>query len=435
MTRRWTAISLIWLASWLIASSHHGDARSIPAGLSLRAPASVYAGEALDVAVAGVIAGGPPVHLAVTGSYGTAITTAEAATDELLFGLPPAETTVAGVVTLTATQGSAVATAHVEIVPGAPIEPLKPLIGARTIVADGVHWSMVVVIPFDRFGNPVAPGTDVEIRAVNRGGRPNDAVVQVDHLLAWRRIVSGTVAGRTTIAVRSGDAVGPEGSIDEVAGWPVAFAITASAPSLPADGQSQLLLRTGTLVDEFGNVLLDGTLVTFIAEGAEGLSRIPAVTIGGIAEVPLRAPVVPGVMTVHAVVFDVASAPITIDALPGPAVGEIGMMATIDANAGVIVVSAGPVLGALAEYVPDGTEVTIALSGAGGRAEAVATVDGGSARVEFRLDQFQPGEYTVSAKSGTGSGETRVTVPQRASATLETPAPVASPVATPLAVR
>jgi hypothetical protein len=63
----------------------------------------------------------------------------------------------------------------------------------------------------------------------------------------------------------------------------------------------------------------DGTLITFLVTTPAGELRLPAQTIGGVAEVSLRAPGEPGVATARALILGVESAPLTITFRP---VGE-----------------------------------------------------------------------------------------------------------------
>jgi hypothetical protein len=56
----------------------------------------------------------------------------------------------------------------------------------------------------------------------------------------------------------------------------------------------------------------DGTLITFLVATPSGEMRIPAQTISGAAEVPLRALQSPGTATARALILGVESAPLEI---------------------------------------------------------------------------------------------------------------------------
>ena len=74
-----------------------------------------------------------------------------------------------------------------------------------------------VVVPADALGNPVANGVPVNLRANHPDGSTQDQTRSVEHLLAWSRMTSGLVAGKTTVAVSSGDAHGPVDRMQQTA--------------------------------------------------------------------------------------------------------------------------------------------------------------------------------------------------------------------------
>lgn len=393
--------------------------------LTIDVPVEVTAGTSLPLTVRAIAPDGTGVTLTLVGGYGPLVFRGEFQDGVAQFPIAVADTSIAGVVSAVARAGNQTASREFSILPGSPIEPVKPLVGARTIVADGEHWSMTVAIPFDAFGNPVADGTIVTIEARHPNGDLTSDDRPVTHMVAWTRIYSGTLAGRTVISTRAGDAVGPEGIVDEVAGWPVPFDLTVEPVSVPADGRSQVMLRTTELRDVYGNVLPDGTLVTFIATGLEGEHRIPSVSVGGYAEAPLRSPTLPQTVDVRAIVFDVESREVVVRFTDGPAVGSFPVSTIVLEQAGKLVIDIGPTTGSLGQYVPDGTVVTAEIThGEGTPLRVEGTVSSGHAVLEVRLVDLVPGLNTITVTAGSGSGSTTVEIPVVAPAT-----PVASPVA------
>jgi hypothetical protein len=171
-----------------------------------------------------------------------------------------------------------------------------------------------------------------------------------------------------------------------------------------------VVLKTGVLTDRFGNVVADGTLVTFVATDAQGERRIPAITVDGVATAPLLAPTQPSTVDVFAVVYDIASPHVSVPFTAGPAVGPIPVKATVDQANGDLAVSAGPVLTELGAYVPDGTVVTFVIEGPT-PLQTTATVREGTAVASFRLVDLPAGSYTLTATAGSGTGSTTVTIP------------------------
>lgn len=421
--RRGRALSLLalfWVTA-LLASCVRGEvdvpAVTITGTLPIVAPATASVGTAVEVQVGPVAApDATPISLLTIGSYGQRMYRANLAGGMARFTIPAEETRRSGTVSLIAFSGAARGEAALTLLPGAAVEPITPLVGARAIVADGAHWSMAVVVPFDQFGNPVAEGTPVGLRATHPDGRVEIQGLAVRHLLAWGRIYSGTVAGRTTISAQVGEGIGathgPESSLLEVPGWPTPFTLTADPADVPADGRSLVTLRTVPLKDRFGNLLPDGTLVSFVADFPGGERRaIPAYTIRGIAEAPFQAPRGAITVAIRATIYGVESAPLEISFAPGPVVGGFTLTATVDAANRAIILATGPLLGAQRQFIPDGTPVRFQVTDSKGNRQWVDTIAAeGRARAEIRLAALPPGPYIAEATVGDGHGTTTFTV-------------------------
>lgn len=382
--------------------------------LAIQSPATVSAGRPITIVITRTDAPeGTAVILVLQGSYGPLVYRSRFQGGRAEIRIPSEDTKVSGRVTLTARAGAAEGHADLFITPGTPVDPVTPLVGPRTIIADGAHWGTAAAIPFDTYGNPVAHGTPVEFRLVRPDGRVETVTTVVDHLVAWTRLSSATVAGRTTIVVAAEAARGPSASLIETPGWPVPFALSADPIAIPADGHRFLTLRTAPILDRFGNQMLDGTLVTFVASAPDDtLQFIPAYTIDGVAKAQLQAPASPGTLTVHATLYGVESLPLRIELGPGPAVGTFPLRAVLDRAAGVVRLEAGPLLGTHGQLVPEATVVHITLASPG-RAALMFTslIEHGYARIDLRLADLAPGSYVVDATAGAGVGQTRFTVP------------------------
>ncbi len=373
--------------------------------LPMHAVASLQAGATTAITVGPIhTIDGTAITLVVVGSYGPRIYQSAFHRGSAVFLLREADTRIAGVVSLTARAGSAQGITYLTITPAAPVEPLTPLVGARAITADAEHWSMVVLIPFDRFGNPVSEGTRVQILILHPDKRIETQWVNVQHLLAWVRVYSGTKAGRTSIATQIGNVHGFEGTLLEVPGWPVPFHINANPQSLAADGQKLTTLQTDIIRDKFDNVIPDGTLVTFVVQAPDGTqSYLPTSTINGVATIPFQAPKQAGQFVVQVVVLNVASVALPLTFTAGPSVATFPLAFHKTTTAGIYTIDAGPLLGALGQYIPDGTPVTFTLTNTMGKnAQMIAVSESGHATIELRTATFSVGMYTVMVTAGSG---------------------------------
>lgn len=418
-SRRLIALSPYLLVFLLLLA---GCARGAPAvsapaltgRLVVRAPTEIHVSAPVPVEVARADAPeGMDVTLVAQGSYGARVYHAAFRAGRAALVIPGEDTRQSGIVTLIATAGAARGEASLAIRPGTPADPITPQVGPRSVVADGKHWSMVAAIPFDDYGNPVEDGTPVEVRVLHPDGALDRQIIAVTHLVAWQRLPSSTRAGRTTVSVTTQGAHGPDATFVEAPGWPVPFDLSASPADAPADGRQLVTLRTDIIRDAFGNPMLDGTLVTFVIDIPGSQPRfIPAYTIDGAAEGQLQAPDAPGEVAVRATLYGVESRPLTIAFAPGPAVGSFPVVAQVNARDGVVTVAAGPLLGPLDQFVPDGTLVRFRIVGPDGAARQVdGLAEQGRARIELRQAQLDAGAYTVEATAGSGRGTTTFVAP------------------------
>lgn len=377
------------------------EATPSPTHLSLEAPASTTVGRPLTLTATTNAADGATVQLGWLGSYGLRWYTATVANGRARFDIPAADTQETGYITLIAQTATLESRTTLQLQPDMPVEPLTPLVGTHSITADGRSWSITVIVPFDQFGNPIAEDTPVHIQARHPGDNLENFERPIDHLLAWARIHSSTRAGRTAIAVQTGNAHGSEGKLLEVPGWPVPFGLDHDPKGITADGQQLTYLRTDRIVDKFGNVLPDGTLVNFLVTDPRGTSSIiPATILDGRAKAPLQAPTEPVTLTVEAVVFGITSQPMAVAFTPGPALGRFPLTLSLADEGLALRLEAGPLLGSLGQYVPDGTEVTFTIQSDSGAWVQTAVAESGYAALELRLAELEHGRYTVEAHTG-----------------------------------
>ena len=416
MSYRWAGLCLAAVLALLAAACARRPAPSptVSGSLPLTAPAQALVGRPIRVSVGPVTnADGTPVTLLAVGSYGPRVYRTMIHDGVASFDLPAEDTRYAGTVRLTAVAGAARGEGRINLTPGPPVAPITPLVGPRSITADGQQSTMVIIVPFDDYGNPIAEGTPIQVRARHADGILEEDSLVTGHLLAWQRLLSHTRAGKTLISASVGDERGPEAEVLEVAGWPEPFGVSVVGEPGAADGRQTVLLRTSVLKDRFGNVLSDGTRVTFLVEGPNAQRRsAPTYTIGGVAEVPLQAPSEPGTVAIAAVVHDVASDTIQVAFTPGPAVGDIPVTVEKTADYRGLILRAGPLLGALAQYAPDGTPVEFRLTDPTGNREVVSGVtQNGFAQVELRPSALRVGSYTVDVRAGAGRGSARLSIP------------------------
>lgn len=295
--------------------------------------------------------------------------------------------TAAGIADIWVVAGRDEVWSSIDVIAGAPVEPLVPFVGPKSIVADGEDHAMVVVLASDRFGSPVRARSEIGLSALRHTGATETGGVEVTGLVAWQRLFSGTVSGRTAVSTAIGGVQGPVADLDEVAGRPAEIVLNApEGGPLLADGRRLHRIQTGQLRDRFDNLVTDGTVVEFRMDTVDGRRTSSAPTVDGRAEVWIEAPAAPGVVQVVASSSGTASEPLDVEYRP--AVERIpARVSTTETGA---VVEIGPVGLVDGGWIPDGTRVDLTMPGQ--RTVGGSTVDG---RVTFELRSRLPERSTV----------------------------------------
>lgn len=429
MEKRLLRLLLALLFSLSACSISRSTAPSQPTvavrALRIAVPAQIRAGVPLSVTVQVIPATATSaVLLTAQGTFGFLPQQQRPVNGMARFAFPIVHTRFAGTVELRASADRAASSAVLQIVPGPGVDPVLPLVGPRSIVTGGDHWTMAVTTPRDALDNPVAEQTLVTFRVQHPTG-PGQAPAagletleaHTQHLLAWVRIYSGNYAGTMLLAANADFGHSPERTVMETPGLPVPFQLQADKRSAPADGRQLIRLTSSQITDRFGNVLLDGVHVTVLA-AIPGQDRrsLPATTVDGRIYTTIQAPSQPGTMTVQAWIAGVASAPLPIEFTPGPAVQPI-LVVTQKAAAGITLI-AGPLVGQLGQFVPDGTAVTFTITAPDGNTETVvAPADYGYARILLRQLTLRAGTYQVAVTAGTGQGTVTFVAPVPAATT------------------
>ncbi len=372
-----------------------------PQLIPIEAPTELLAGTPLTVTLGPVsIPDDTQVTVLMTHSYGVRSyqTQLEGGQAELI--IPASDTIRSGFTTLTAISDVHRGKHTLNITADAPVEPIVPLVGSDTIIADANHWSIAAVLAYDQYLNPVNDGTIINMRVRHPDGQLDAFQVPSDNIIAWQRIFSGTVAGKTTITVESQGSFGPEADLLEIAGWPTNFSVSAVPPTLPADGRQLVTLSTSILQDKNGNVAPDGTSVVFtVSESATGSERrINAFTVSGVAQAVLQAPSVPQIVSIQATVYHESSTPLNFEFTPQvtsfPTQFELGPSDNL-------LVEAGPILGELQQFVPNGTLGVLRITRDGQSVFTGETeVDAGYAAFDVRLSKLGFGTFTATVDVG-----------------------------------
>ncbi len=377
------AAALFWLLLSGCSDGPSDGTKSVEAtptaAALLTVPDSVAAGQPVAVGlVTSGITPGDSLLLYVRTGWATYLVGVAASALEQTVPLPRATLAQSGDQVIRVLYGGRVlAQKNLRILPLPPAAPLDIYLGAKSIVADGQHWSMVVAVPADKFNNPVAANTPVQFQMLRPNGDYAKQTAPTQYLVAYRRITANTLVGKTIVGVQTEGVFGKEKELLEVPGFPVDFSIRAANHPTTADGRQVFRVRTSELADRHHNPLPDGTLVQFQCTDADGTLRLlSGYTLRSVAEVALEHPRSAGSLLVQASVYgggrsNRLAVPFTIQEKTIPIVY----------NRDLKRMRLGPLTESLDQLVPDGTDMTIQVD----NQQAIQTeVVSGYASVDLR---------------------------------------------------
>lgn len=386
---------------------------SLTGELPLEAPRIVRAGEDLTIRVGPFDeADGAVIELVMLGGLSTQLYQATVTDDYASFELGEAATRWSGHWTLIAHSGEAEGRASLRIEPAESVSPMTVLVGPRSVPLDGESQAMVVALPEDSYGNPLLNAQTGRLQITYPDGQVEEAILPVRNGVGRAWVPGGSVSGRINLGVGIGEAVGAETVLEAVAGLPNAIEVLAEPAESLADGSTLIELRTQPMRDAFGNLLVDGSLVTFRVEiPGEEPRNLPAYTLDGVARVPLQAPGRAAIAEVRASVYTITSEPIEVHFINSVIAEGFNLRAIVLPEESAILLVTSPIQDQRGQLVRDGTLVDFTLRDSRGRLQQLQGVTtGGRATVEIRMLTLQVGDYTASAVIGDAAASTTFSV-------------------------
>jgi hypothetical protein len=153
---------------------------------------------------------------------------------------------------------------------------------SRVPVAQGDAVSGVA-LPFDQYHNLVLTPLNVSFELTAKDASLWSKSVRTQNGAAWFRAASGKSAGPLQVAATADDLTARR-AVQQVASDPCNLRITGQRT------RTGILVQTQPVHDCAGNVVTDGTIVTFTATGPHGTGTVDAPIKQGIARAELDAP-------------------------------------------------------------------------------------------------------------------------------------------------
>ncbi len=153
---------------------------------------------------------------------------------------------------------------------------------SRVPVAQGDAVSGVA-FPFDQYHNLVLTTQNVSFQLTAKDALLWSRSVRTQKGVAWFRTTSGKSAGPVQVTA-SLDDLKTRRAVQQVASDPCNLRITGQRTS------KGIIVQTEPVHDCAGNVVPDGTIVTFTATGTDGLGTVDAPIKQGVARAQIEAP-------------------------------------------------------------------------------------------------------------------------------------------------
>lgn len=231
-------------------------------------------------------------QLFINNSYGSTLLNPKQINDKLMYIIPSVFSKKAGVLNwVLVNKGEILLKNSIKILPNITTKTIiESYLGPRSIQAGNRDYSMLVVIPTDKFDNPLPEDTPVKI---NEQFLDNISSKEekTKNLIAWKNIVAREKSGSILISSSCKTTNSNELTTVIFPSNPTNFVINFSRNHNFADGNQITEFTTSKLLDEFKNTISDGTIVEFnIKTSKNTILKTRATTINGIAKAKILHP-------------------------------------------------------------------------------------------------------------------------------------------------
>ncbi len=234
------------------------------------------------------------------------------------------------------------------------LSSIENYVGPRSIMANERDYSMLITIPTDYLDNMLPDTTSIQIHT-HFQETTTPKTHQLKNNIAWQHIPAPLQSGRITTATTLQDVSSKELVIDVFPDIATNFTITTDRIHPYADGNEVMTIQSSQIKDAHGNVVSDGTLVTFyINDSLGGYWETTGSTIQGYAFAKALHPQIPSSWTIKAGIEGMAQSDST-DVIFNSFLKDIPV--TSSGNGHEIVV--GPITSYLGQIIQDGIEVQL----------------------------------------------------------------------------
>jgi len=170
---------------------------------------------------------------------------------------------------------------NILIQPKKEVTVLETYFGPQHIVASKQDYSMFVTIPTDIHDNP----NKISFSAIEMfKDIEQKSIINLSEIIHYKKIFSKTKKGKIFIQTKSQNVISKEFEATILASNPVDFRIDFDRNHSYADGKELTTLTTSVIKDKFGNIIENGTLVSFLLKTHDKTLKVHGKTINGVAK-------------------------------------------------------------------------------------------------------------------------------------------------------
>jgi hypothetical protein len=328
-------------------------------------------------------------------SYGSTLIKPRYERGKLVYQLPENISTKIGVINWELLNTSKPLTGKLNITPIAKVATMETYIGPPSIESGGSDYSMLVVIPTDSLDNPVPTNTLVNVKNQFLDNEETHEIF-TKNFVAFRIIHSPKKTGRMLVSSECLGTNSKEFTVNVSAAIPTNFYISVTRPHNYADGNQITTFSTSVIKDKSGNIVSDGTFVTFIIKNLKGnILKTVGLTIAGVATSKMIHPEYPDSWNVKAYVEGAAES--NSISLNYNQVIQDFKVEFFDDNRKI---SVGPLQSFMQQLIPDGLHVKLNIYKDNAFVSTL-TKTSFNGYVHFKLKPaiFEKGTYTFSIET------------------------------------
>lgn len=272
---------------------------------------------------------------------------------------------------------------------------IESYFGPRIILAGGVDFSMLTVVPVDAFDNPMPDNTPITVNE-NFKEMQKTHLQETFDLVSFKRFYSYNETGKITVSMNSSNGITTKEKTSDIYPYtPKDFTLTQSKEHNFADGNEVVTLQTSIITDIFGNTVQNGTMVHYQIKTSSGKQLAAyAKTVKGIATTKIQHPYSEESWQIQAFIPGLAQSDILqIDFEQIVAEFPVEFL-----NHGRKI-KVGPIKSYMGQLVPNGTNVKLIIKGEGKLEEInQSTVDGETYFI-LRDFYYPPGDYELQIET------------------------------------